>query len=102
MRQLLTILYHIAQLFYLLLVLAKTIVAENPGMKIVVTNEDILDVRLAEVCRQLEKTNHTILQIGRDCGFNDPDHLKRIFKKRYGVSMRERRKKINLGFSAVP
>ena len=51
-------------------------------------NEDILDTRLAEVRRQLEKTGHTILQIGRDCGFNDPDHLKRIFKKRFGTSMR--------------
>ena len=51
-------------------------------------NEDILDIRLAEVRRQLEKTKHTILQIGRDCGFNDPDHLKRVFKKRFGTSMR--------------
>lgn len=50
-------------------------------------NEDILDIRLAEVRRQLEKTKHTILQIGRDCGFNDPDHLKRVFKKRFGTSM---------------
>ena len=54
--------------------------------------EDILDVRLAEVRRQLEKTSHTILQIGRDCGFNDPDHLKRLFKDRYGISMRTWRK----------
>ena len=54
--------------------------------------EDILDVRLAEVRRQLKKTNHTILLIGRDCGFNDPDHLKRLFKKRFGVSMRDYRK----------
>ncbi len=39
----------------------------------------------------------SILQIGRDCGFNDPDNLKRLFKKRYkkryGVSMREWRRK---------
>ena len=35
----------------------------------------------------------SILQIGRDCGFNDPDNLKRLFKKRYGVSMREWRSK---------
>ena len=54
-------------------------------------NEDILDVRLAEVCRQLKKTNLTILQIGRDCGFNDPDHLKRLFKNRFGLSMRQYR-----------
>ena len=51
--------------------------------------QDILNVRLAEVRRQLAKTSHTILQIGRDCGFNDPDNLKRLFKSRYGMSMRE-------------
>ncbi len=53
--------------------------------------EDILDVRLAEVRRQLVKTNHTILQIGKNCGFNDPDNLKRLFKKRFGMSMRDYR-----------
>ena len=53
--------------------------------------EDILDVRLSEVKRLLEKTNRTILQIGLDCGFNDPDNLKRLFKKRFGMSMREYR-----------
>ena len=54
--------------------------------------EDILDVRLAEVRRQLEKTKRPILQIGRDCGFKVPNHLKRLFKKRFGVSMRDYRK----------
>ena len=54
--------------------------------------EDILDVRLAEVQRQLEKTNRSILQIGRDCGFNAPNYLKRLFKKRFGTSMREFRR----------
>lgn len=53
--------------------------------------EDILDVRLAEVQRQLEKTNRSILQIGRDCGFNAPNYLKRLFRKRFGASMREYR-----------
>lgn len=53
--------------------------------------EDILDVRLSEVKRLLEKTNRTILQIGLDCGFNDPDNLKRLFKKRFGMSMRDYR-----------
>ena len=53
--------------------------------------EDILNVRLSEVKRLLEKTNRTILQIGLDCGFNDPDNLKRLFKKRFGMSMREYR-----------
>ena len=53
--------------------------------------EEILDVRLAEVRRQLVKTNHTILQIGENCGFNDPDNLKRLFRKRFGMSMRDYR-----------
>ena len=54
--------------------------------------EDILDVRLAEVRRQLKETDRAILQIGRDCGFNDPDNLKRLFHKRFGMSMREFRR----------
>ena len=54
--------------------------------------EDILDVRFAEVRRQLKETDRTILQIGRDCGFNDPDNLKRLFHKRFGMSMREFRR----------
>ena len=53
--------------------------------------KEILEVRLAEVRRQLTKTDHTILQIGRDCGFNDPDNLKRLFRSRYGMSMRQYR-----------
>ena len=34
----------------------------------------------------------SILQIGRQAGFNDPDNLKRLFRKRFGVPMREWRK----------
>jgi len=51
--------------------------------------EEILGVRLAEVRKLLKDTNRTILQIGRDCGFNDPDNLKRLFRKRVGMSMRD-------------
>lgn len=51
----------------------------------------IQEVRLAEVRRQLVETNNTILQIGRNSGFNDPDNLKRLFKKRFGTSMRQYR-----------
>lgn len=51
--------------------------------------DEILDCRLTEVKRFLRETDRTILQIGRDCGFNDPDNLKRLFKKRFGVSMRD-------------
>ena len=53
--------------------------------------EDILDVRLSEVKRLLGNTNRRIGQIGHDCGFNDPDNLKRLFRKRFGMSMRDYR-----------
>ena len=53
--------------------------------------EDILDVRLSEVKRLLAETDLRIGQIGHDCGFNDPDNLKRLFKKRFGMSMRDYR-----------
>ncbi len=52
---------------------------------------EILDVRLAETKRLLASTNRTILQIGRECGFNDPDNLKRLFRKRFGMAMRDYR-----------
>ena len=64
--------------------------------------EDILDVRFAEVRRQLSRTGHTILQIGHDCGFNDPDHLKRMFKMRYGMSMRQFRARLSQAAHAAP
>lgn len=51
--------------------------------------KEILDVRLAEVRRRLSKTDQKILQIGRDCGFSNPDNLKRLFRKRFGCTMRE-------------
>ena len=51
--------------------------------------DEILDCRLTEVKRFLRETDRTILQIGRDCGFNDPDNLTRLFKKRFGISMRD-------------
>ena len=54
--------------------------------------EEILDVRLAEVRRQLKETDSTILQIGRDCGFRDMRNFKRLFKNRFGMSMRDWRR----------
>lgn len=53
--------------------------------------EEILDVRLSEVKRLLGETDRRIGQIGHDCGFNDPDNLKRLFRKRFGMSMRDYR-----------
>ncbi len=56
-------------------------------------NESVMDtilaVRLAAVRERLEKTNRKILSIGAECGFGNPDYLKRLFRKRFGMSMRE-------------
>ena len=49
----------------------------------------ILDERLAAVKHALRTTDRKILVIGRECGFGNPDYLKRLFKKRFGMSMRE-------------
>ena len=44
---------------------------------------------------EIGETDRRIGQIGRDCGFNDPDNLKRLFRKRFGMSMRDYRNKNN-------
>ena len=49
----------------------------------------ILDERLAAVKHALRTTDRKILAIGRECGFGNHDYLKRLFKKRFGMSMRE-------------
>ena len=45
---------------------------------------DILDGKYA-----LKTTDRKIVVIGRSCGFRNPDYLKRLFRKRFGMSMRE-------------
>ncbi|MBQ1788195.1 MAG: helix-turn-helix transcriptional regulator, partial [Erysipelotrichaceae bacterium] len=36
--------------------------------------------------RAIGDENHTISEITRQCGFNDPLYFSKLFKKRYGVS----------------
>ncbi|MGI5869451.1 MAG: substrate-binding domain-containing protein [Kiritimatiellia bacterium] len=52
----------------------------------------IQERRLDEVARRLRETNETIGTIGRQCGFADPSGLRRLFRRRFGCSMRECRK----------
>lgn len=49
----------------------------------------ILNVRLEEVKRQLRTTSDQIGQIAVDCGWENPASLKNLFKRLYGVSMRD-------------
>lgn len=58
-------------------------------------NESVMDailaVRLAAVCDKLKRTRRKIFDIGVECGFRNADYLKRLFKAKFGVSMREYR-----------
>ena len=58
-----------------------------------VENRSILDAilerRLAEVVRLLVSTRYSIARISLVCGFKNPKHLKRLFKSRYGATMRD-------------
>ena len=58
-----------------------------------VENRSILDAilerRLAEVVRLLVSTRYSITRISLVCGFKNPKHLKRLFKSRYGATMRD-------------
>ena len=54
--------------------------------------EAILRIRLEEVKRRLRQTNETISEITAACGWKNPTPPKALFKKRFGISMREYRK----------
>jgi LacI family transcriptional regulator len=60
-------------------------------------NETIADAitarRLKEVARRLRQTNLSIRTTSASCGFQNPNHLKNLFKRKYGMSMREWRAK---------
>ncbi len=53
----------------------------------------ITDAKLAEVARLLKSTRIAIGAIPDLCGFKNPNSLKNLFKKRFGLSMREYREK---------
>ena len=52
----------------------------------------IIEMRLKEVCRLLSGSTLTISEIAVRCGYRDANYLKNLFKKRFGMSMREWRR----------
>ena len=54
--------------------------------------EALHDRRLAEVCTKLKKTKLPLATISRQCGFENPKRLMRLFKERFGMTMRDWRK----------
>ena len=55
--------------------------------------EAILRIRLEEVKRRLRQTDETIAEITAACGWINPAPPKTLFKKRFGISMREYRRR---------
>ena len=49
----------------------------------------IVDGRLGEVKRLLADTGLSIRAITSTCGFANPNHLKNLFRRKFGISMRE-------------
>ena len=54
--------------------------------------DELLSLRLEDVKRRLQKTRDPIDSIAMQCGWRSPIALKILFKKRFGMSMREWRK----------
>lgn len=54
--------------------------------------ETIISARLDEVCMLLETSTATIESIALACGYANPNYLKNLFKKRFGMTMRDWRR----------
>ena len=57
--------------------------------------QTIIERRLDEVRRRLAGTKEKIDAIASACGFDNSNYLKNLFKKRFGMSMREFRNGTN-------
>jgi len=49
----------------------------------------MLAAKLLSVVKLLETSCLPIVDVSRKCGFENVNHLKNIFKRRFGMSMRE-------------
>ncbi len=56
--------------------------------------ETIISFRLGEVRHLLKTTRDPIDKIALDCGYGNPNYLKNLFKKRFGITMRSFRKEL--------
>ena len=59
--------------------------------------ETIISVRLEEVKRLLRETKEPIDTIAARCGYENPNYLKNLFKRRFAMPMREFRARANRG-----
>jgi len=54
-------------------------------------HDAITTARLEEVKHRLATTHDTIEQISTDCGWQSANSFKNLFKRRFGISMRDYR-----------
>ena len=54
--------------------------------------EDHINARISKAKSLLSDTNLTIVEIALQCGFNNPSHFMRIFKKKSGKFLKNRGK----------
>jgi len=62
--------------------------------------EEIQKRRLQRICLLLRETTLPIGEIGIRCGYSTEPYLKRLFKRTFGITMREYRRHPALGLSA--
>ena len=63
-------------------------------------HEAILRIRYAELKRRLVRSKAPIGELMESCGFSDLSNAKRLFKSRFGMSMREWRNRQGVGTGA--
>jgi LacI family transcriptional regulator len=61
---------------------------------------EILRVRLDRVCRLLAESDLTLAEVAQKTGFEHPEYMSRLFKKKMGITPGEYRKKS--GAAAIP
>jgi transcriptional regulator GlxA family with amidase domain len=52
--------------------------------------------RLQAACRQLETSQASVEMVARDCGFGNPEHLRRAFMRQYRISPQSYRQRFHI------
>jgi len=58
---------------------------------------EILRVRLNRVCQLLAESDLSLAEVARKCGFQHPEYMARLFRKKLGVTPGEYRKRVTCG-----
>ena len=56
-------------------------------------HDAIVRARLDAVCRELRGSDRKLIHVAKECGFKNSNVLRNLFRKTFGISMRDYRKK---------